>query len=247
VSKRMLYVVGFSAMLSWLLLTQISRAADVEEVPLDKLPPGIPERASMELKSGEIVAATRESEGDKKFYIVSVLYKGKKTDWYTVSSGAFWARKEDELSVNEVPGLFLASLLVSLLPGAIGAAAARFVIQRIRPDKSSIPLEWLAAWFGAGLVLGILWIAIDTLRPHSMTVVVLWFSIWGGLSACIVEVFVLTMQSIRGRGKSSRIWILAFCLTGVAFLGLSIPVANHQREWTNQYRRADALAHDRQE
>jgi len=219
----------------------------VEEVPLDKLPPKVSEHLKT-FNGVEVLAATREREGDRECYTVTVLEKGKKADFYVARDGRFSGRKEDNLSAHDLPGLLLGSLLLGVFPGAIGAAVARFGIQQVRPGKSSVLLEWLAAWCGAALVFAMLWLMVNTIpREKNPILIVFSSSVWGGVSASIVEVFVLTIRSIRGRRNSSRLWILAFCLTGVAFLGLSIPVEIYHRAWSNQYYKAIALSHDREE
>ena len=233
---------GRAVVLISLISAQPARAADAEEVPPDKLPPKVTEELSNWSKDAEVVAATREREDGKECYLVTLVDKGQRMDLYVAPDGRFCGRKEQEVTGKDLSGLLLAALGLSVIPGAIGAAGARILIQCLRLKRRSELLEWTAAWFGGAIVMGILWSMLATLRLHrDLIVVVLLCSIVGGISASIIQIVALTIQWIRGCRTASPLWIFVFFLIAVTILCLAIPFEVLRRQRFNQAVKAHAL------
>jgi hypothetical protein len=235
-----------SVLLACLVFAQIAHAADIKEVPPDQLPPEVTEQLTQQFQGAEVISASKIREGGRECYLVTLMDNGKKTDWYVAANGRFMGVKDDELAARDLPGLLFGCLLLSIFPGTVGAAGARILLRRFRPDSRSVWLEWIAAWCGATVLLGILATVIAMIGPRGKDMIPVVFfqsSVAAGVAASIVQAVALAIQSFRGSSPASRFWIVAFCLVGVAFLGLSIPAAILRIERRNQSCRSQALSY----
>jgi hypothetical protein len=235
-----------SVLFACLAFAQIACASDINEIPPDQLPPEVKEELTQTVQGAEIVAASKIREGGRECYLVTLTDNGKRTAWYVAANGRFMGVKDDELAAKDLPGLLFGCLLLSIFPGTLGAAGARILLRRFRPDSHSVWLEWIAAWCGATILLAILASVIATIGPRGKDMVPVVFfqsSVAGGVAASIVQAVTLTIQSFRGSSPASRFWIVAFCLVGVAFLALSIPAAILRIERRNQCCRSQALSY----
>jgi len=91
-SIRMPKSVCCAVVLVCLGLVQVARANDVEEVPLDELPPKVLETLKSDFKVAEIVAATRDREGDRECFTVTIIDKWGKGEILIAANGGFWHR-----------------------------------------------------------------------------------------------------------------------------------------------------------
>src|SRR5947209_11334824 len=137
-----------------LLFSPSARAGQGEDVALDKLPPGVLERKFGFPPGTELLHARKEVEDGKEYYVVTVLHKGRQSEYFVSRDGRSDALKKT-FSVAELPDTLLAYLLLGLLPGAIPGAAAALLARAVRGGRLSALVGWFAAWAGAAIGIGV--------------------------------------------------------------------------------------------
>lgn len=205
---------------------------------------GLPHKAVRALNEAfpgaEFLHVRKELEGDKECYVVTVMHTGRQSEYYVSRDGHVFARKV--FSVMTLPKQLAGYLVLSLLPGAISGAAARALVQATKRRQLSVMLEWLAAWVGAAIGIGIVLTQMATVPREKDTVALgLIIAICGGISASVVESVGLVIQSLRGL-RPSHLRSLFVCFTlACAFLCLSIPVDMFRTERENEHYRTQAM------
>ena len=84
------------------LLTITGVRADEEKVPLDKLPKAVKEAVEKQFPKVEVKAASKEKDGDKVVYEVSLKKDGKGIDVTVTEAGAI-TLIEQEIEFKELP------------------------------------------------------------------------------------------------------------------------------------------------
>jgi hypothetical protein len=227
------------AMLSCLLLALPVRARDGEKIELDKLPPNVTDRVKSNFKDAELLHARKEVENGKECYTVSFMYHGEIHEYYISPDGAAITLKQNFSFTSWLPQS-MESLLFLLLC-VLAGACARWLAQTTKGDKLSLLSEWLSAWVGAMMLIGVVFYVISNVRHKDGLIIGLFCIVWGAVAASIVEVIGLIVQSVRGYRAVCRRWILVFCFATFMFLSLSIPLDMLRVERENQDFKALAL------
>lgn len=85
------------------------KADDEEKVPLDKLPKAVTEAVKKRFPKAELVSASKEKEGDKYEYEVSIRDEGKKIDVTLTPEGVILGL-EKQIAAADLPAAVAAAL-----------------------------------------------------------------------------------------------------------------------------------------
>jgi hypothetical protein len=237
----MRYAARLSAILSCLLIAHFANPGIAQVEPIDKLPPKVLEMVGSEYHGAELVAATQESEDGKVCYRVTLIDKGKEQQVYVSPDGRFIGSIQNELAVKDIPSVLFTALVIGGF-GSIVAGIARFWVRAIWPESQSVLRVWIGAWLATAIAFGLLQLWVNSVpREKNVVLIVMTSSILGGVSASIVELLALTIQTVRQCRKASRWSIVVVALAGITFLCLSIPDEIYRRHWFNENCKAHAM------
>lgn len=238
----MKFVCGLTMLLGCLHFTSLAKASAGGEIALNKLPQHVTDRIRDSYSDAKLLRAWKEAEHGKECYSVRIMSSDRIIELYVSPDGGALVTKEQGFSLTKFPERLMAYFLLLVLPGAIAGFCVRWLIQAAKGKTLSVLSEWLSAWIGAGIFIAILLTALTTAsRNKDAAIIGAVCVVWGAISASLVEVIGLTVQSVRGYRVGCRRWILGICLVGLVFLGVSIPVDMLSIERENQYLRAIAM------
>jgi hypothetical protein len=213
-----------------------------EDVPAEKLPPAVAEHIEDAYAHADVLRVQRVVENNKECYEVSIRHEGEVFNVYVSSNGRVLARKEDPFALEEIAGPLIGYALFLLLPTMAIGLFFRWLVQSMRPDKLSIAGQWIVAWSAASAAIAIVLLSLATVPSEKdIPVTILLCVVWGAISASLLEVIVLSLQSARGVRPTSLLAIRNLCLVGSLAVLLSIPVQIWRVARENEFFRALAM------
>jgi hypothetical protein len=224
------------AVVMWLTVASAGLAADGEQLAPDQLPPGVVSR--IREFGAEPLHARKEAENGKVCYIVTAMDKGQVIEIFASPDGAALARKTEEFSLARWPSQLVALTLFVLLPGVLVGLAARGIVRASQGRPLSVPVGWLSAWAGTGVVMVLVVFNLATVPRHK-DVLVLGGAcvVCAAIAASVVEVAVLALPSGSGQGsRGVRLrWAIGCCAVAAVSLALTIPLDMLRIERENRY------------
>jgi hypothetical protein len=218
------------------------QADNTEDLPVEKLPPAVATHIADSYTHAEVLRVQKVVENNKECYELTIRDEGEVLHLYASSDGRLLARKEDPFALEGIAGMLIGYALFLLLPTMAVGFFFRWLVQSMWPRKLSIVAEWISAWSAASAVIAIVLLSLATVpSAKDIPVIILQCVVWAGVSASLLEVIVLSLQSSRGVRPTNRAAIRKLCLVGSLAILFSIPVQTWRVVRTNEYFRALAL------
>jgi hypothetical protein len=167
------------------------------------------------------------------------MRNGRQSEYYVSRDGHVFARKVFLIAglPQQLTGYLALSLLLGLIPGSASWVLAQVAVRR----QLSVMLEWLAAWIGATIGIGVALTQAKVPRENDLVVLGLISAICGGVSASTVESVGLASKLFRepryGHLRSIFICVALACV----FVCLSIPVDIFRAERENEYYKSQVM------
>ncbi len=216
-----------------------------EEIAINDLPPVVEGRIKDEFigkADAKILYVRKETEDGKECYSIMVAQAGRIREIYVSPDGVVVAYKEGPLTLDKIVDNIINLALFALLPGVIAGLLLRWTVQTMREERLSVLTGWLLAWLGVSIAFCVILLSVATVpREKDVLMVVISSIVMGAISASLVEIISLTVQSVLGYRSNYWRRLIGLCGVGLTFLSLSIPVNILRIERENQYLRALAL------
>ncbi len=200
-------------------------AADDEQLAPDQLPPGVASRVRE--FGAEPLHARKVVENGKVCYVVTAMDNGQVIEIFASPDGAALARRTEEFSLARWRSQLVGLTFFVVLPGVLVGLAARGIVRAARGRALSVPVGWLSAWAGSGVVMALVVFNLATVPRHKDVLVLVGACVvCAAIAASVVEVVVLALRmgsGQRNRGVRLRWAIGCYILTAVS-LSLTIPL-----------------------
>lgn len=226
------------------LLIALQAQGGSEEIAINDLPPIVERVIKDESSDTKILYVRMETEDGKYCYSVMIAKAGRIREIYVSPDGVVVAYKKEPLTLNTIVNVddIIDFSLIILLPSTIAGLLLRWTVQTARGKRLSVLSSWLLAWLGASVAICVILLLLSTFpREKDIVIVAIISIVWGAISASLVEVASLTVESVLGYRSPCWRWVIGLCGVGLAFLTLSIPIEILRIERTNQHLRALAL------
>jgi hypothetical protein len=217
--------------LACLLCSSPVHAGDREEIARDS--PALTVALQENFKGTELLQAFREVENGKECYSVRLRSGGQMLEYYISPDGHSLIFKNQVFSLERMPERLAGCLIISLFPCALAGACSRWLCQASSATKMTVFSEWLSAWVGAVIALGMVLLVFKHARYRDVPIEACECFIFGVISASFVEALGLMAQSTRGY----RRWILGFCTLATLSIVMQQFVGMLGMERENQHNR----------
>ncbi len=220
----------------------LAQAGTTVDVPVDQLPRPAFTMIKEAYADADVLHVRKEVEDNKECYNVTLKQEGRVFGVYVSADGHVLTRKEEPVALVDVAGRLLGGVIFLLPPAMVTGLFFQWIVRWGPLRKAPIAAEWMLAWLGGSTALTIISMSMATVpREKDIPIVILGSVTWGAISASVLEVLVLSLQSARGRRSACRALILRFCLLGTMFAVLWIPVDIYSAQRVNEYLRAMAM------